>query len=51
MHSPPAMGVAPMRSLIAEISAVGPARRLVPVSAIASQPPLQNALPPTLILK
>jgi len=45
--SPPTIGVPPIILLICAISLLGPARREVPVSAIAWQPPSQNVLPLT----
>ena len=45
--SPPTIGVAPISLFKSTISEVGPARREVPVSAIAWHPPLQNVVDPT----
>lgn len=51
MYSPPATGVPPSNLLRALISSVGPAIKLVPVSAMAWQPPLQKVFPFAITLK
>lgn len=47
MYSPPTIGMPPISLFSAVTSLTGPAIRLVPVSAIASQPSAQNGLLPT----
>jgi hypothetical protein len=50
VYSPPAIGKAPIAEFKAAISFGGPANKLVPVSAIAWQPPWQKLLVPALTL-
>lgn len=50
MYSPPTTGVPPMSLLRAVTSLTGPAIRLVPVSAMASQPSAQKEVLPTTTL-